>query len=120
MGATDSSPIKSLSLRDIRHVVLDMDGTIYRGNTLFDFTLPFLRLLNDLRFGYTFVTNNPSRSVDDYLAHLHHLGLPVAREQLYTSTEATIQYLREQWPKLKKLFVLGTASMCEEFAANGF
>jgi HAD superfamily hydrolase (TIGR01450 family) len=120
MGATVSSPNNRLSLRDIRHVVLDMDGTIYRGHTLFEFTPAFLRLLKDLGMAYTFLTNNPSRSVADYLAHLAELGVPAAREQLYTSTEATIEYLRERWPKVKKIFVLGTKSMCEEFTANGF
>jgi HAD superfamily hydrolase (TIGR01450 family) len=120
MGATVSSPNNRLSLRDIRHLVLDMDGTIYRGHTLFEFTPAFLRLLKDLGMAYTFLTNNPSRSVADYLAHLAELGVPAAREQLYTSTEATIEYLRERWPKVKKIFVLGTKSMCEEFTANGF
>ena len=28
--------------RKVRHVALDMDGTIYMGATLFPFTLPFL------------------------------------------------------------------------------
>jgi HAD superfamily hydrolase (TIGR01450 family) len=120
MAATVSSPNKPLSLRDIRHVALDMDGTIYRGHTLFEFTPPFLRLLNKLGIGYTFLTNNPSRSVADYLAHLAELGVIAAREQLYTSTEATIQYLHEHWPKLKDLFVLGTESMCDEFVSRGF
>jgi len=120
MGATASSPDKTLSLRDIRHVALDMDGTIYRGHTLFEFTTPFLRRLNDLGIGYTFLTNNPSRSVADYLSHLKELGVAIQRDQLYTSTEATIEYLREQWPKLKRLFVLGTESMCAEFLASSF
>jgi len=39
---------------DIRHVVLDMDGTIYRGEHLFDATLPFLARLRRLGLGYTF------------------------------------------------------------------
>ena len=54
-------------LQQIRHVALDMDGTIYRGKTLFEETAPFLALLRELRIGYTFLTNNPSKSVADYL-----------------------------------------------------
>src|SRR5436305_3771955 len=115
MGATDSSSNQRLSLRDIRHVALDMDGTIYHGDTLFDCAPPFLRLLKELRIGYTFLTNNPSRSVADYLSHLAKLGVPIEREQLYTSTEATIEYLREEHPGLTRLFVLGTESMYREF-----
>src|SRR5580765_2320080 len=104
-------------LSAIRHIALDMDGTIYRGGTLFETTEPFLALLNELRIGYTFLTNNPSKSAKDYLAHLHEIGIAAKEDQLYTSTQATIEYLRNDWLQLKRLFVLGTPSMCTEFSA---
>ena len=107
-------------LQKIRHLALDMDGTIYKGGTLFDTTGPFLHLLRELGIGYTFLTNNPSKSVDDYLAHLRKMGIPAVPEQLYTSTQATIEFLRERWPSVRRLFVLGTPSMCEQFKAAGF
>jgi NagD protein len=107
-------------LAAIRHVALDMDGTIYRGGTLFETTEPFLALLKELGIGYTFLTNNPSKSVTDYLAHLREIGIAATENQLYTSTQATIEYLKEEWPKIKGLFVLGTASMCREFSTAGF
>src|SRR3954471_21067973 len=107
-------------LAAIRHVALDMDGTIYRGGTLFETTEPFLALLKDLGIGYTFLTNNPSKSVTDYLAHLREIGIAATEDQLYTSTQATIEYLREEWPQIGRLFVLGTPSMCAEFSEAGF
>ncbi len=107
-------------LRRIQHIALDLDGTIYKGSTLFEATGPFLRLLSDLGIGYTFLTNNPSKSVDDYLVHLQGMGIPATEEQLYTSAQATIEYLREKWPAVRRLFVLGTPSMCGQFQAAGF
>jgi HAD superfamily hydrolase (TIGR01450 family) len=107
-------------LSAIRHVALDMDGTIYRGGTLFETTEPFLALLKELGIGYTFLTNNPSKSVSDYLAHLREMGIAATESQLYTSAQATIEYLRSEWPQTRRLFVLGTASMCAEFSAAGF
>jgi NagD protein len=107
-------------LSAIRHVALDMDGTIYRGGTLFETTEPFLALLKELGISYTFLTNNPSKSVIDYLAHLREIGIAATEDQLYTSTQATIEYLHEEWPQIKRLFVLGTTSMCAEFSATGF
>jgi HAD superfamily hydrolase (TIGR01450 family) len=107
-------------LHKIRHVALDMDGTIYKGGTLFDATNPFLALLRELGIGYTFLTNNPSKSVTDYLAHLKGMGIPAAQDQVYTSAQATIEFLRDKWPHVRRLFVLGTKSMCDEFAAGGF
>jgi len=107
-------------LAAIRHVALDMDGTIYRGDTLFESTDPFLSLLKDLGIGYTFLTNNPSKSITDYVEHLREIGIVATEQQLYTSTRATIEYLRDEWPKVHRIFALGTPSMCEEFAAAGY
>lgn len=107
-------------LTPIRHVALDLDGTIYRGKTLFRTTLPFLALLRKLGVGYTFLTNNPSQSNADYLAKLRGLGVAVRPSQLYTSAQATIEYLQKNWPQAKKLFVLGTPSMCQSFTDAGF
>ena len=116
----DCSGLMNKRLRDIRHVALDMDGTIYSGGTLFESTLPFLALMGELGIGHTFLTNNSSKSTKDYLARLSKIGIAAAPDQLYTSTLATIEHLREQMPAVRRLFVLGTASMCREMEGAGF
>jgi HAD superfamily hydrolase (TIGR01450 family) len=107
-------------LSHIRHVALDMDGTIYSGGTLFESTIPFLALLRELGIGYTFLTNNSSKSAKDYLVHLRKIGIVASQHQLYTSTQAAIKYLRNQRPALQRLFVLGTPSLQQEIAEAGF
>jgi NagD protein len=107
-------------LRGIAHVALDMDGTIYKGGTLFACTLPFLARLRELGIGYTFLTNNPSKSPTDYLAHLRKMGLTAQPEELHTSALAVIDHLRTQHPSLRRLFVLGTPSMLAQFREAGF
>lgn len=110
----------SRRLRDITHVALDMDGTIYKGGTLFPCTLPFLARMRHLGIGCTFLTNNPSKSSADYLAHLGKMGLTATADQLYTSTQATIDCLRTRFPTARKLFALGTPSMLSQFREAGF
>jgi NagD protein len=107
-------------LRKIAHVALDMDGTIYRGNTLFTVTNPFLAQLTQLGIGYSFVTNNSSKSTTDYVRHLDNLGVKATPGQVYTSTQASIEFLREHLPTTQRLFVLGTRSMRAEIEAAGF
>ena len=104
----------------IRHVALDMDGTIYMGSTLFPYTLRFLQLLEDHGISYSFLTNNPTRSREDYREKLRKLGITITEDQMLTSSRATIGYLREQLPGARRLFVLGTPSMQREFADAGF
>ncbi|PWU21132.1 MAG: hydrolase [Verrucomicrobia bacterium] len=107
-------------LAQIRHVALDMDGTIYKGSTVFDATHGFLKLLTELGIGHTFLTNNSSKSTRDYLEHLKSFGIRAAADQLYTSTQATIGFLRHERPSVNRLFVLGTASMISELNEAGF
>ena len=104
----------------IRHVALDMDGTIYMGSTLFPCTIPFLEMLRENGIGYSFLTNNPSKSIADYLHKLETLGIEATREEMYTTALATIDYIRSHYPTAKRLFLLGTPSMISEFEAAGF
>jgi NagD protein len=97
-----------------------MDGTIYRGNSLFEFTNPFLASLTGLGISYSFLTNNSSKSVKDYVVHLNKLGVAATTDQIYTSTQATLEYLQGTLPSVKRLFVLGSRGMCEEVAAAGY
>lgn len=114
------APALLARLRGIRHLALDMDGTIYQGGTLFTFTPAFLARMKELGIGTTFLTNNPSKSGADYLAHLARMGLTATRDELYTSAQATIDHLRHARPELRRLFVLGTPSMQAEFAGAGY
>lgn len=107
-------------LAGIRHVALDMDGTIYMGNSLFPFTIPFLRRLREMGITYSFLTNNPSKSLDDYLLKLHKMGIEATEEEMYTTTVATIDYLKAHYPSARRLFLLGTPSMVSQFEKAGY
>jgi NagD protein len=107
-------------LAKLRHIVLDMDGTIYLGGTLFPFTLPFLSQLKQLGIGYTFVTNNCSHSRAEYVERLRGMGIRVEPESISTSAQATVYYLRSHLPDVKRLFVLGTAGLNEDLEDAGF
>ena len=107
-------------LRRLKHVALDMDGTIYMGATLFTYTKPFLAGVKEQGLGYSFLTNNPSSSIADYLAKLARLGVEATEEEMYTTALATIDYIKTHYPEAKRLFLLGTPSMITEFEKAGF
>jgi HAD superfamily hydrolase (TIGR01450 family) len=107
-------------LRRIRHVVLDLDGTLYRGARLFECTKPFLATLARLGIGRTFLTNNTSRSKADYVAKLRGLGIDAVEEEIYTPADSTIRYLREKHAGAVRLEVLGTPSLCRQMEEAGF
>lgn len=97
-----------------------MDGTIYMGGTLFPFTLDFLAGLREMGIGYSFLTNNPTRSVQDYLDKLAKMGIEATEENMYTTSLAAIDYIKAHYPEAKRLFLLGTPSMISQFEKAGF
>jgi NagD protein len=108
------------SLANLRHIVLDMDGTIYLGDKLFAPTLPFLAQLTKSGIGYSFVTNNCSHSRAAYVAKLRDLGIEAPPDSVVTSMHATIHYLRHQLPDAQRLFVLGSTGGNEDLRLAGF
>ena len=107
-------------LAKIKHLALDMDGTIYLGSTLFPFTKKFLSDMSEAGIGYSFLTNNPSKSVADYLKKLEGLGIEADEGNMYTTSLAAIDYIKAHYPEAKRLFLLGTPSMISQFEKAGF
>jgi HAD superfamily hydrolase (TIGR01450 family) len=120
MTATPANADLHARLRRIRHIALDMDGTIYRDGQLFESTLPFLSQLEEQGIGYSFLTNNTSLSRDDYVTKLNRLGIPASLESIQTPAQATMAVLRERFPDVRSLAVLGTPSLSEEFERGGW
>lgn len=114
------SPQLKERLSKIRHLALDMDGTIYMGSTLFPFTRKFLSDMSEAGIGYSFLTNNPSRSVADYLKKLEGLGIEADEDNMYTTSLAAIDYIKAHYPSARRLFLLGTPSMISQFEKAGF
>ena len=106
-------------LKDVRLYLFDMDGTIYLGDHLFDFTKELLATIRASGRNYQFITNNSSRSVRAYVEKLGRLGIEASEDDFVTSAQATIRYLNQNHAG-KRLYVCGTQSLIEEFRAAGF
>ena len=105
------------NLKDKKLFLLDMDGTIYLDNYLFDGTLELLEYVRRIGGKYIFLTNNSSKSVDKYIEKLAKLGIETTEEDFLTSTNATVLYLQKQ--QYKKIYALGTTSFKEQLAQGG-
>jgi NagD protein len=88
--------------------------------SLFDYTIPFLNSLKEMGITYSFLTNNPSTSIPDYLKKLAGMGIEATEEEMYTTALATIDYIKTNFPEARRLFLLGTPSMISEFEKAGF
>ncbi|MBQ8295153.1 MAG: HAD-IIA family hydrolase [Clostridia bacterium] len=99
--------------------LFDMDGTVYLDETLFDGVPQLLQKIENEGGRYVFITNNASRSVKDYVAKMHRLGLTHIREEhFFTSAQAAFDILKEKFAN-DLIYVQATRSLVEEYKALG-
>ena len=94
------------NLKNKKLFLLDMDGTIYLGDTLFDGTLDFLEYVKSIGGRYIFMTNNSSKSVDKYIEKLAKMSIVATKDDFLTSANATVIYLK------KKNYDIKIEAMC--------
>lgn len=105
------------TLNNKKLFLLDMDGTIYLDNDLFEGTIEFLEYVKTIGGRAMFLTNNSSKSVDKYIEKLASLGITSTAEDFLTSTNATVLYLKKK--QYHKIYAFGTTSFKEQLAEAG-
>lgn len=108
-----------MNFKDITLYLFDMDGTLYLGDKLYDFTVDLLKKINENGAKYLFMTNNSSKSVADYVKKLQKLGVFATENDFMTSSQATAYYLKKNHEG-KVLYVCGTESLRDELRKEGF
>ena len=107
------------SLKQKKLFLLDMDGTIYLENDLFEGVDKLLKYLNSNGGKYVFITNNSSRSVKDYVEKLNKLGLDyVTENDFLTSTQASKVLLKQRFNS-GLIYAQGTKSFINELKEFG-
>ena len=107
-----------MKLKEKKLFLLDMDGTIYLDNNLFDGTIDFLNMVKQNGGRYVFVTNNSSKSTDAYVKKLGSIGIEATEDDFLTSTDATILYIQEKYQG-RKFYCLGTESFYNQLVSAG-
>ncbi|MBQ2324471.1 MAG: HAD-IIA family hydrolase [Oscillospiraceae bacterium] len=100
--------------------LLDMDGTIYLDEKLFDGAADFLQTVRQRGAHYLFLTNNSSRGAEAYVEKMRRLGVEAAREDFLTSVDALISYLRAHQGQKRRCYVCGTESFKRQLRQAGF
>lgn len=103
-------------LKKKRLFLFDMDGTIYSDNNLYQGAKELFDLLNEDQ--YFFITNNSSKSVKEYVVKLKKLGIDSTASNFFTSAQASIMYIHDEYSG-KKVFCVGTEALIGELSEYG-
>ena len=107
-----------IELKNKKLFLFDMDGTIYEEETVFDGTTALLNQIEKIGGKYVFITNNSSKSVVDYIKKVNRLGIKGDIDNFFTSAQATVLYLKKNYPG-KKVYCQGTKSLVQELIDAG-
>jgi len=106
-------------LKKIKAFVVDQDGTAYLESHPFPWTIPFLRSLTERGIKYLFLSNNSSKSKAEHLHKISSQGIGVSDQQILSSGEATIEYLRSL-NNSRDIYLLATPAVEQDFRQAGF
>lgn len=99
--------------------MFDLDGTVYLGEALLPTARETISTLRDLGRRTVFLSNNPTRTREEYAGKLTRLGLPTPIADIVNSTSVMVRFLNRTMPGVR-LFVLGEAPLCRELQEAGF
>jgi 4-nitrophenyl phosphatase len=106
-------------LRGVRHLIVDMDGVLWRGDEPLPGLETFFAFLRDQDIEFVLVTNNASKRPGEYVQKLRRLGIEIPVKRILTSAQATAAYLRRTAPPGSRVHVLGMEGLRHAIAAGG-
>ena len=97
-------------LEETELFVLDMDGTFFMEQDVIEGALDFIHMVQKRGKRFMFFTNNSSKAPEDYQEKLAGAGCPISREQIMTSGDVAIHYLRQRYGQAS-VYLAGTPQL---------
>jgi len=104
----------------VRAALFDMDGVLYRGTVALPGVNELLAFLAEQQVTYACITNNASRTREQFSAKLHEMGINVPAERIITSATATSVWLRARARRGTTVFAIGMDGLREALFADGY
>lgn len=108
----------ALRFDEIRGLICDMDGVLWRGSSPLPGLHELFSLIRDQDLAHVFVTNNSSRTPDEYVRKLAGMGVTTTPEHILNSAVATARHVAERYPGAI-VFSIGANGVREALAAEG-
>lgn len=103
---------------DYEAVLVDLDGTVYRGETLVPGAATAVAALRDAGLRTVFFSNNPTKSRAEYAAKLDDLGIPTEPSTVLSAGTVSARFLAAEHPD-DAVFLVGEAGLRRQLEAAG-
>jgi 4-nitrophenyl phosphatase len=107
-------------LTKITHLIIDMDGVLYRGDQPMPRLVEFFDFLRERSLTFTLATNNSTRTSQEYVEKLARMGVSISPSEVLNSGQATARFLADEYPKGTRVHVFGMPSFKKAITDEGF
>lgn len=108
------------SLADITHLIIDMDGVLYRGDRPMPRLIEFFAFMRERPIEFILATNNSTRTPQEYTDKLKGMGVVVSPAEILVSGQATARFLAREYPRGTRVHVFGMPSLKQAMEEEGF
>ncbi|EZH66052.1 hypothetical protein DH09_14620 [Bacillaceae bacterium JMAK1] len=96
---------------DYEGYLLDLDGTVYRGNEVIPEAVTFINWLINERKKFMFVTNNSSKTAEQAVDKLNSMSIPAKREHIFTSALMAANHVQQMADHPVSAYIIGSTGL---------
>jgi 4-nitrophenyl phosphatase len=107
-------------LRNLRTLLIDGDGVLYRGDEPIRGINHFFDILHEREIAWGLITNNATKTPEHYVEKLAGYGVDASVEHIFTSATVTADYLRTTYPAESPVYVIGEIGVQQAIRDAGY
>ena len=105
-------------MKNYKAYLIDLDGTMYKGNEEIDGAAQFISYLNNQNIPHLYVTNNSTKEPEEVASKLNTMGIVAQADEVVTSALATAEFIAEESPGAT-VYMLGGSGLSNALTAQG-
>lgn len=111
-------PVPTARLRAVRGVICDMDGVLWKGDAPLPGLQEFFAFMEREGMAYQLVTNNASKTPQQYVEKLARMGVSTSADHVLSSAIGTADFIAETWPTAR-VYVIGGEGLTQALQERG-
>lgn len=105
-------------LKDMQAIMIDIDGTLLRGNDALPGMVDFLDFLNAHQIKFQIASNNATKTLEAYHQKISAFGADLSIDNILTCSTVTAIYLQEKFPA-GKVYMIGQSGLQQALTQSG-
>jgi len=101
-------------------IISDLDGVTYRGDAPIPTAIRAFQNWHEQGIPYAFVTNNSTKTAEEFADKLNRMDIPVTPDRIVTSSMVVARRVRAEIPAASRVMVIGAPSLAGAVEAQGF